>query len=396
MIFLIVFFISIIFIAIFAAFEIAYISTERSYIGVELPKKLSSFLIGYPERVLTTDLIGTNIFSVTAAISLTNYFMKKIISTGEAAFIAATVTTVFILIAGEIFPKAYARSHPHKITKRFSYLIYLTYQVSLPFVYIFSQLSRLLSSTKERGLTPKEELELLILRGLEERLLKEKDAKILLFSLRLYEKRAFELMVPIHEVFSLPADMPLSKFRGEVRRSGKDRILVYEENLDNIIGVVHIKDLCFSGEKDISSVRDLLKPVAFVYMNWTLEKILKEMRRNSTSVAVVIDEFGGVLGAISAKDLLFSLIGTISDTSGNNEIILIPGNTRFEELESMGFYEKADPDSTVSAFLLEKMGKIPQKGETYKSETLSYTIADADERGIKKVLLKKINDKNKS
>jgi len=393
MIYLILFLISIIFVAIFAAFEIAYISTERSYMAVELPERIKEFLIGYPERVLTADLIGTNVFSVTAAVSLTDFFMRRMKSGGQAAFLAAAATTLFILLFGEVFPKAYARSRPHVITKRFAPLLFLVYRVSLPVVFLISQISRIISRARENVLTAKEELELLILRGLEERLLNEKEARFLLLSLKLYDKRASDLMQPMKEVFFLPISLPPSKFRAEARKSPSDRIIVYDGSLDNILGVVHIKDLYALGERG-TSIEDLLRPVAFVYMNWGLERVFREMKKVRTSFAVVIDEYGGALGVISSKELLYHIIGTMEDrANGNSELILVKGNTRFEELESMGFSEDAPSDWTVSAFILNKIGRIPGKGETIETENLRYMIADADEKEIKKVLIKKKNEK---
>jgi putative hemolysin len=391
-IFLILFILAIVFSAIFSGFEIAYISLPKGKIGIYFRGRLERFLSKYPERVLTADLIGNNLSNVTAAITLTEYMLSMGKSLETAVGTAGIVVTLFILIFGEILPKSFSRTHSVLIVRSFAYLLFGIYILSLPIVKIFETLLyRTILARDGRRKRGREELELLILRGQEEGILRTGEGRLLRGALHFYEITAGEIMKPRNEIFALPVDLSPDEFWKEARKSPTLRIPVYRSNLDNIVGIVHIKDLFLALEKRLE-IRQIIRPIAFSYRDWSLDKVLREIRKRGTTVSVVVDEYGGTAGILTLGAILEALLNALEYEKEfeAEEGVILPGDIKIDYLRKRGIELPETEKETVAGLILERMGRIPVKGEVIVIGRYRFEIVDSDEKEIHRVFMREV------
>lgn len=383
----IAFVVSIILSAIFSGFEIAYITVPKGRLGFYFRGRIAVFLVDHPERVITTDLIGTNLANVTAAITFTEFVLKTGMSPARAVGIAGLTVTLALLVFGEILPKALARVHSIFIVRAFAYIVYVLYLLSFPFVRFFENFLFEVVGIKKRRTGGGEELELLIIRGEEEGLMEPKEGRLLRETLHFFENTASLIMIPRDEVFALSIDLEPEKFWEEARKCPYNRIPVYSGNLDNIVGMVHLKDIYFVLMKSIS-VKRIIRPVAVAYMDWTVDKVLKEMKKRGTPMAVVVDEYGGTTGVLSVDTIIDSLFQSLRvERERGLDGVILRGDTRLEFLRDRGIELGESEMETIAGFVIERLGRIPKSGEKVEAGGYIIHIVESDEKEIKRVLL---------
>jgi CBS domain containing-hemolysin-like protein len=154
----------------------------------------------------------------------------------------------------------------------------------------------------------KEEVEILVLRGHSEGLISDRDTSTLISALHLTERKAGELMTPVKDVQFLSLDLDMEGILREVRATNHYRIPVFRGSLDNVLGMVHVKDLIFSLRTEVPVDR-LVRPVAYLFKDWAVDVVLKEMKKKGTSLGIVTDEHGVTMGILTLEDIAGAVVG---------------------------------------------------------------------------------------
>jgi CBS domain containing-hemolysin-like protein len=363
-----------------------------------------------PNRVLTAILIGNNIVNVFTA-SYATLIAQKYFN-NVALSLATAVTTVAILIVGEITPKTFAKHNAAKIAPAMMTILLPVYWVTLPATWLFVSFSHAIVKltggeiTRTGPFVTEEDIAFLIRLGNKQGVLEEDEGELLESVFEFGETMVKEVMVPRTGVSALDLDASLDGVVNEAQRSGHSRIPVYEDTLDNVKGIFHAKDLLkilpdnSDGEFNID---EYLRPAFFVPELMKISDLLKELQRRKTHLAIVVDEYGGTAGLVTLEDILEELVGEIHDEYDDaeeerafrqidDEHFLANGHASIYEMgEAMGEEFPADTDyESVGGFLIAKMGSMPKKGAEVVYRGWRFVVLDADDRRVLSVSVERL------
>jgi len=390
--------------AIFSASETAYFSlTYEDFKKLkieEVAKNEYAFLL----IILLANLLVNTSFASLATLLSINLFSSKI-PHSLLLPLTSILITLIILFFGEIFPKIYANRSPAKISnlilpgfkKLATFLNPLSQYFSKIFIFRFLP--------KTEPFPTKEELKALIDFGIENKELTKEEGEILYNLIELEERRVNEIMTPRNKIFALNKDLPVKLAFEKLKENPKSRIPIYEGSIDNIVGVIYLKDILetmlsynFNPPPDLK-LENLKKPINFVYEIQKLSAIFEELRKKGVHLALVVDEFGQISGLVTLEDILEAIFGEIKDEYDFAEelpYIKITENTyllagdidlvTLNRLTANSLKEIEFP--RLSLFLFEKLGRLPQVGDVIKEKNLIFEIKEVKNRQIKKVLLK--------
>lgn len=265
---------------------------------------------------------------------------------------------------------------------------------------LIERLSRFVSGRKK---TTEEEIYDFIDASEEEGLVNEEESEMLrsIFSLRTTIVR--EVMVPRTEMACVTVEATVRELLDTIIDCGHSRIPVYEQTIDNVIGLLYAKDLLkyWGNPEDTVSVRSIMRPPYFIPESKNLEELLQEFKRKRVHLAIVIDEYGGTSGLITIEDLLEQIVGDIQDEYDSEELLLFvnadgtvtaDGRLPVEELEEhFGISIECDKFDSVGGLVFYLTGKIPAIGDTVEGDGLHLKVLDADPRRVKKVAITRLN-----
>lgn len=362
-----------------------------------------------PNFVLSTILIGNNIVNTLAAaiaaVLAHSYFANYAIS------IATSSVTILLLIFGEITPKTFARHNASTIAPIGMLLLLPIYAILFPFSFAMNKLvMRLMkllgkaASSRGTSETTEEDIAYMIRLGHEEGILKRNDGHLLQSVIEFRETVVKESMVPRTEIGSFEVDVPYAEVLERVTKEGHTRWPVYEKNIDNIIGIFHVKDLLQEIKTDFKqkpfSLRDFLRPAKFVPDMMKIGGLLKEFQAGKAHLAVVVDEYGGTAGIITLEDVLEEIVGDIRDEYDQEEHevkiqqidgshYVVSGKANIYELgkQLRVSFPESDAFDSVNGFLIALYGRMPRVGEKISYEACTFVIEAADEKKITSVEL---------
>jgi putative hemolysin len=389
----------------FAASELALISANRrrlrhraeeGYRGAKVALKLLS----RPEYMLATTLLGAYMLGAVNSILVTAFLLDLLGSAGE--MVALIILPPVILIFGEIIPKSIGRQQANLLAERLAPALWTASWVVYPITIVFASLSRALlhlTGARKTGTLPfitREDLRLVVAKSGPEVDLESKERlfihRILQFSLHTVK----EVMVPLIRVTAIPDTLTMGQALEEFRTSHFSRLPVYHRRIDNLIGVVHDFDLL--GEEYLERpIRSIMRPVAYVPELKKIDRLLAEMQRQGTQLAVVVDEYGGAVGIVTLEDLLEEIVGEITDEF-DQEITpfkklaeghyLISARTEIKALNESLHLKLPDGDyETLAGFLISQLGDLPRAGEQLQYRNLKFTVRQAEARAVKEVEL---------
>ena len=392
--------------AFFSATETALTGANRIRLknqaeGGDKKAAIALKLIGDYDSALSTLLIANNIVNILAS-SLTTVFFINLL--GASAVGAATaVTTVAVIIFGEVLPKSYANENSEDMIKTSSSLLYFLTKLFTPFVAILNFIKSLLKkkSSEEEEFVPsfsEEELISIIDEIEDEGVLEETQAELVQSAIEFKEIFAGEILTPRVDITAVEKGDGLERVKELFLRHNFSRMPVFEDSIDNIIGFISQKDL-FSHilKNDIFNWNSLIKPCLYVPPKKKIIDIMQILQKEKMHMAVVTDEYGGTLGILTLEDILEELVGEIWDEHDEITQFIKPlDDGSFEvlgELEVTELYEAILETHTapvkdyiaLSAYLLEKFSKIPEKGESVCDAYFRFTILEVLEHRIIKV-----------
>ncbi len=350
-----------------------------------------------PHRLLTTILIGNNIVNVGAAAMATSITMT--IFPNHAVGIATGAMTFLILVFGEVLPKSFATRNNILIARIIIYPIYWISILFYPVVRFLNFIPRITGKIKKTPAATEEELMTFVEVVEEGGEIKEEEKELIHKIFEFDDTNASEIMTPRTDMLVIEADEEPQL--EQIVSSGFTRIPVIEDNIDNIIGIINIKDLflqkIISGDK--IDVRNIMTRPYFVPENKKLDKLLQQFKETKHHMAIVVDEYGGVSGLITLEDALEEIVGEIIDETDKEEPHIVKvqskewmvlGKSDIDEVnEAIGM---DIPDSkeydTFSGYILNAIGRIPKEKETITIGTYTITVEELDGNRITEYSIK--------
>lgn len=383
--------------AMFSGSEIALVSADRLKLadqaaGGSAGARLALDLIAREERLLGTCLIGTNV-SVITATAFTSALLARYGLHGE--YLVAAVFVPIALVFGEALPKTVYHHHATLIAPYAARFIAVCQWVFVPALLVVDAwgelLARVFKSRRVRGVTRQEIL--LLLEDPDHESMEPGEQQMIRRVLEIHEATVGQCMTPLVDVHALGSESTFETAALACVRSGHTRLPVYEDRVDNIIGIVHAQDLLFEVNTELTPIKSVVQTVKYVPESKRVDELLQEMRREREHFAVVVDEYGGSVGIVTAEDLLEQIIGDIRDESDKDEQDGIrrlgeaewrlSARVEIEQLSTAIGREVPSGDyETIAGLVLSQMGKIPRKGEAVTIGDLTFRVDEATERAI--------------
>jgi len=386
--------------AFFAASEIAIISVRKTILRSSGEKKAGvaksvERLLQKPSEFLATIQIGVTLAgffaSATGAISLAQDLGEKLEKSGlpflgtagkEVAFVLVTVVISLItLVLGELVPKRIALANPERVSFLVARPIETLSLVFRPVIVVLSflteSISRFLGVSQDKaGLVTEEELKIFLS---EQKALPPEERQLINEVFDFGDTMAYEVMTPRTDIVAVEEEATIKDVLEVFRKNRYSRIPVFREDIDHIVGFVHIKDILVLYEEGMldKKVKEILRPVYFVPATKKVIELLREMQRRRVHMAIVLDEYGGTAGLVTIEDLLEELVGEIRDEHdreaapyrkvGENEY-LVDASIQIEELnELLGLdIPESEEFESIGGLVMELLDKVPEEGEVVK------------------------------
>jgi len=398
--------------AFFSSSETAFISLQRIRLEHMVDTKVKGAervlrLIQRPEKLLSTILLGNNLVN-TAAAALGTALAISLWGEEYGILIATVVVTILILIFGETTPKTLATQHTERLSLALARPIEVISWLFTPFVAALSWIalafSKLLGGTPvPRSLVSAEEIRTMISVGHKEGTVEEAEAEMLHKVFDFGDRPVREVMVPRTEVVWVEKGIRLADFLTIYTESPLSRFPVYQENMDNVVGILSVKDVLMAQAKgtinDEATIDDLVRPAYFTPEFKRISELFTEMRDKNYRMAVVVDEYGGTAGIVSLSRLVEEIVGPVGDEFAeaekeyeaiNEYTFQIDGGMRVEEAnEEMGLELPEGDYETVAGFILDLLRHIPKTGERLRYKGMNLVITEMRGVKIEKVLLTK-------
>lgn len=353
------------------------------------------------QTTISTILIGNNIVNIAASSIATILFTNIFHQNG--ALISTVVMTVFVLIFGEVLPKTIAQYKNKSVALKFSRFIYFLTLVFKPIVKVLNLLTRLViklfvGEDEDSSTLTEEELKTLVEVSEEEGVLKNQETEIMINALELKETLAVDIMTPRTSMASVDIEDAENDLKEIIKNITYSRIPVYEDNIDDIIGVLHIKELAhkiIEDDRDFK-VRDILKPAFYAYEYIPVVDLFKQMRTKNISISIIIDEYGGTSGIVTMEDILEELVGEIDDeydhekevTKLSDNEYLVDPEMRIDEVnERFDLDIQSDKFDSIGGFVIELLDRMPKSKDEVEFENLKFVVVNVDKRKITQLMI---------
>lgn len=357
------------------------------------------------DKALSTILVGNNIVNILCSALATLLFVYYL---GDAlgTLMSTIVITVVVLICGEVLPKSTAIENSEKICMSTASVLYFLMVILTPVTFLLLKIkavfSKIFSRNKSKQPTVTEdELKYIVESIEEEGVLEEQESELVQSALEFDEKTAYDILTPRVDMVAVSTDQSNDEILEIILAERYSRIPVYEENADNIIGILHTKDFLEAMLKDRTvKLRSLIQPAFYVYRSKKLSSLLADFKYKRLHMAVVTDDYGGTLGIVTMEDLLEQLVGDIWDEDEEIEhkfkklgdgSFEISGDMNIDDLlellEKDDKYIETDSKS-VGGWAIEQIGDIPENGAEFTYRDLKITVRDVEDQRINKLLIR--------
>jgi putative hemolysin len=398
--------------AFFSSSETAFVALQRIRVkhmvenNVKGARRVAR-MIERPEKLLSTILLGNNFVNVAAA-ALGTAVAIELWGDQGGVLIATVGVTVLLLIFAETTPKTFATQHPERLSLIFARPIELIAWLFTPFVitlsWIASEFTRLIGGRAvPRSLASEEEIRTMISVGHKEGTMEEAEAEMLHKVFEFGDRPVREVMVPRPEVIAIEQGSKMGDFLTLYTEFPLSRFPVYQENMDNVVGILSVKDVLMAQAKGTitarSTIDELVRPPYFTPETKRINELFTEMRDKNYRMCVVVDEFGGTAGIASLTRLVEEIVGPVGDELAevekeyeviNEYTFQIDGSMRIEEAnEEMELELPEGAYETVAGFVLHLLGYIPKLNEQLRYKGSKLVITEMRGLKIEKILLTK-------
>jgi CBS domain containing-hemolysin-like protein len=413
-VYILLFVLCVILAAFFASSETAFISLSKYRLQTLLEAKTKGAeqiakLKEKPEKFLSTVLLGNNFVTV-AASALATALAISLIGQESGLIVATIISTVLILIFGEVTPKTAATRHPDKIALAFvgpiSFLAWLFTPGVRILSWIASGFMKMFGAgtTYHSSLFNEDEIRTMIDVGHKEGTVGLVQAEMLQAVFDFRDRPVSEVLVPRPEVIAVEKGTALQKFFEIYQTFPMSRFPVFEENMDNVVGILSIKDVLMAqarGEiKPADAIDGLVRPAYFAPESKPMGALFNEMRDKNFRMCVVIDEHGGTAGIVSLSRLMEEIVGPVGDELSkvekdyepiNEYTFQVDGGMRIQDANEELALDLPEDESyeTIAGFIMKRLGQIPKKGQVLRHNNLKLVVTGMRGRRIEEVLITK-------
>jgi len=398
--------------AFFSSSETAFISLQRFRLqhlldtDVKGAKRVAR-LVERPEKLLSTILLGNNLVNVAAA-ALATVLAISVWGEEYGVLVATIGLTIVLLIFSETTPKTIATRHAEKMSLLYARPIQAIAWVFTPLVavisWIASGVSRMVGGESlHSSLVSEEDIRSMITVGHKEGTVEEDEAEMLHNIFEFGDRPVSDVVIPRPEVIAVEKGTTLAELLDVYANNPVSRMPVYEENMDNVLGVISVKDVLMALAKGTIEKKDpvdgLMRPAYFTPENKPIGKLFTEMRDENYRMCVIVDEYGGTAGVVSLSRLMEEIVGPVGDELAeaekdyepiNEHTFQIDGGMRIEEANEEMELELPEGDyETVAGFILHLLGYIPRQGKQVRYKNLKLVITRMRGRKIDEILLTK-------
>jgi putative hemolysin len=400
----------IIFSAIFTTIEAAFFNS--SFPKLELKAKENSFvnriikLKKNPERFISTVVLGNNFVNILFSALLT-YFALKIsalhsLDTAISITISTIIATIIIVIYGETIPKNLGASHSEEIIVALYPFLIVFWYVFSPFVFIVSTISNAtlklfkVDTSSKKVFDSQEEVISMIQIGKEEGVIEKAEEKMIYSIFEFGDTLVQDVMTPRVDMVALPVDATKEDVLKIITETAHSRFPVYKEQIDDIIGILYIKDFVkFVANEGNFSLADILRKAYFVPETKRVDELFTEMQKGKIQISIVFDEYGGISGLITIEDILEEIVGEISDEHEKEEkdlekigenAYLVSGALSIDDFNEALHSNFSDEEaSTIGGIILAKLGRLPNPGEEINIDNFKFIVSKIKDRRIIKI-----------
>jgi CBS domain containing-hemolysin-like protein len=353
------------------------------------------------DAALTTILIGNNLVNI-AASSISTLIIINLVG-DSGVFFSTVLMTVFILIFGEITPKLVAKKYSIEFTLNAAYPVLILMKILKPVNFVvvkfLSYLSKIWQKEEEENLSiTEEEIMFLIDQSEDEGLMDEERSDLLKSSLVYHDIKAREILTPRIDILAIDVALDFEEIKKIVIDSSFTRIPVYEETIDNIIGILHSKEfLLKSIDEDEFDIRSILSETIYIYKTMMISDVFSTLNSQHFQMAIVVDEYGGTAGCVTVEDIIEELVGEIWDETDvvveevkeiSNSTYLVIGDVALRDLVEyldLVYVEIESEYNTVGGWTIEMFERLPEVGETCEYDNLTIKVTKVDETRVLEV-----------
>ncbi|MCI7473496.1 MAG: hemolysin family protein [Clostridiales bacterium] len=384
--------------AFFSATETAFTSLNR----IRLKSKadagnrraaMTLKLVDQYDNLLSTILVGNNIVNLSAS-SLATVFFTEGLRLQNGAVISTAVITIVVLIFGEVSPKSLAKEYPESFAMFSAPIMRILMVILTPVNFLFSLLKKLLSKVFHKegdsGIT-EEELVTMVDQAESEGGLDQHESKLIRSAIEFNDMEVDEILTPRVDIVAVEDTDSMDEIAQAFAESGYSRLPVYHEDIDDIIGVIHEKDFHAARYRGQTDVKAITGPMLYTTGNTKISELLRILQREKAHMVIVVDEYGGTEGLVTLEDIVEELVGEIWDE--HDEVIeefkkqedgsyLISCSADLTDLFDL-FSIKGECDAnTISGWVMEQIGRIPEEGDHFTSDGLDVTVIKVDHRRV--------------
>ena len=394
----------------FSATEPAFSALKKTRLkalmeGGSKKAKLTLSLSENYDKLISTILIGNNIVNIAVA-SIGTLLFVRLYGEDLGPTLSTIVVTIVVLIFGEITPKSIAKDHPESFAMFSAPILRVIIWVFTPLNFIFSKWKQLVSKMfRSKGDTRMSQEELLILLDEveQEGAINESGSKLLKNVVEFGDMEVQDILTPRMNLEGVEINDDKIKVAKTFESCGFSRLPVYNETMDNIVGIVHIMDFYKDGEITKKSLNEIMTAPLFVHKSEKIDNLLQILRNTKSHLAVVADEFGGTMGIVTMEDILEELVGEIWDEHdivdepiehlGNGEYEVDAGWSLYDFCEYFNIKAKS-PSVSVGGWVMDVMGKIPKENDSFKYENIEVTVCTMNEHRISKLHVTEQKEEN--
>ncbi len=392
--------------------ELAKTGSGRAKLAAQISSDIEPY-ISTVQLGVTLASLGVGLLGEPAVSRLVDPIFGWLRAMSETAFhvlsflIAFGLVTYVTVVFGELAPKYFAIQRPLQVALWSAHPLRYTYRAAYPFIWLMNKsaaaLLRALGAKPPTDLDvhSDEELKMLVAASARQGVLQESERLIVGNALDFADTVVRQVMIPRTEIAAVPEDVDLGGLIAVARQKRFSRFPVYREDLDHVVGVVHVKDLVGVDRTSHATARDLMRRVPFIPETLRLDQALAEFRRQRAGLAVVVDEFGGTAGVVTLEDILEELVGEVRDEFEQGEAQRIreeaPGTFLIDGLVPLGDLRdrlqlelEGEPYDTVGGLVFGRLGRLAEVGDTVEVEGYRFQVTAVDGRRVSQVRVQKL------
>ena len=396
--------------AFFSSSEAAFLSLRKVRIrrlvedGAPGAERVSR-MVDQPTKVLPTILLGNNLVNTAFAV-LATVIMVALMGEGRGVLVATAASTVVLLVFGETLPKTVAIRHSERLFFLYARPLQLIEMLLLPIAAVLQLVNRFLATrlgSDPRALFTEEEIKIAISIGMEEGSVEEEEGEMLENVFRFGDRPVREVMTPRTEVVQLESGTTLRQFLSIYRDHYHTRFPVYEDDMENVVGILSVKDVVTAiAREDVSNdtpVTMFLRPAVFVPDTKLAGQLFREMREVGNLMVMAVDEYGGIAGLVTLKQLIEEVVGPVGEEGRQPEVEYeaidentyhIDGGMQIDEAnDELDLGLPRGDYNTVAGFILESLGRIPVEGDHFHHDSMRLEVTHVRGMRIEKVMVSK-------